>query len=51
MLLQDKYYYLAVVAGSLTGDDDLRATWVAAPAVVVAAAPAAVVAPATDHLV
>ena len=44
MLLQDKYYYQAAVAGSLTADDDIRATE-ATEATEAAAATAAAVKP------
>ena len=46
MLLQDKYYYQAAVAGSLTADDDIRATEATeAAAAATAATPAAAVKP------
>ena len=47
MPLQDKYYYQAAVAGSLTADDDIRATEAteAAAAAATAATPAAAVKP------
>ena len=44
MPLQDKYYYQAAVAGSLTADDDIRATE-ATEATEAAAATAAAVKP------
>ena len=46
MPLQDKYYYQAAVAGSLTADDDIRATEATeAAAAATAATPAAAVKP------
>ena len=42
MLLQDKYYYQAAVAGSLTADDDIRATEATEVAAATAATAAAV---------
>ena len=44
MPLQDKYYYQAAVAGSLTADDDIRATEATEAAVATAAAVKPVVA-------
>ena len=53
MPLQDKYYYQAAVAGSLTADDDIRATEATEAAAATAAAVkpvvAAVAAPADHH--
>ena len=45
MPLQDKYYYQAAVAGSLTADDDIRATEATEAAAATAAATAAAVKP------
>ena len=54
MPLQDKYYYQAAVAGSLTADDDIRATEATEAAAATAAAvkpvvPAVAAAAAADH--